>query len=120
MRIITIILIAAFFLQGTIKSFIFIRFKINQDFIAKNLCIKKEIEENDCEGNCCLRAELEKQEKSENPLPNFLKEKIETLLYICFPTSVFIAQNNPRIKFFDFLLPSQAGFLDAVFHPPSL
>ena len=56
---------------------LFIQLKLNQEFIAKNLCVKKEIEDNDCNGSCCLKMALEKAEKKEKESPQFLKQQEE-------------------------------------------
>ena len=37
-----------------------VNYQVNKDFIAKNLCIKKEVKKNTCEGMCYLKKELEK------------------------------------------------------------
>ena len=47
-------------------SGIWLNFKMNQSFIAKNLCVKKEIKENTCKGKCHLKKELEKVQTQEN------------------------------------------------------
>lgn len=47
---------------------IFINFKIHQEYIAKNLCVEKEIENNTCMGCCQLKKEI-----NENEIPNQLK-----------------------------------------------
>ncbi|OYX85215.1 MAG: hypothetical protein B7Y83_05450 [Flavobacteriales bacterium 32-34-25] len=57
-------------------------FKINQNEIAKTLCVLREQRNNTCNGNCVLRAELKKQAEKEEKHTILLKEKIEILYTI--------------------------------------
>jgi hypothetical protein len=44
---------------------IYVSFKINQDNIAKALCVKKEVKNNGCQGKCHLKKQLEKSDEEE-------------------------------------------------------
>ncbi|WP_281638182.1 hypothetical protein [Flavobacterium marginilacus] len=57
-------------------------FKINQDEIAKTLCVLREQKNNTCNGNCVLKAELKKQAEKEEKNTTLLKEKIESIYTI--------------------------------------
>lgn len=81
---ISIIILAAFLIQTSAKFIIIVSFELNRDYISKNLCVKKDIANNDCEGKCCLKESLNKAEKSENSNPNFPKEKFEFLYFTGF------------------------------------
>ncbi len=56
------------------KVSVFVSFKINQKYIASNICEKKDIPQNTCEGNCFLKKELQKEvekaKKSSNKYTN--------------------------------------------------
>lgn len=41
-----------------LPSIIYLNFKVNQEFIAANLCVEREIEESTCNGNCQLKKSL--------------------------------------------------------------
>ena len=72
------ILIGLLFSNIFLKSAILLDFTINQDFISKTLCIKKDVVENTCNGKCHLSKQLEKsEEQSEDApvLPQNLKEE---------------------------------------------
>ncbi len=62
-----------------LKVSIYIDFKINQDFIAKVLCIKKDVPNNGCQGNCHLKKQLSKTEEipASEELPNNLITKLK-------------------------------------------
>ncbi len=60
---------------------IYAKFKINQDEIAKTICIQRKIANNTCNGNCELKKSLKQFEDNEKEMQNNLKEKSE-LVYI--------------------------------------
>ncbi|WP_245980374.1 hypothetical protein [Flavobacterium aquicola] len=81
---------------------IYAKFKINQDEIAKTICIQRKVANNTCNGNCELKKSLKQFADSEKEMQNNLKEKAE-LIYIqntletavTFTTnSSFISQKN--------------------------
>jgi hypothetical protein len=60
---------------------VYVKFKINQDEIAKTICVQREIANNTCNGNCELKKSLKKFDDNEKQMQNNLKEKLE-LVYI--------------------------------------
>jgi hypothetical protein len=60
---------------------VYAKFKINQDEIAKTICIQRKIANNTCNGRCELRKSLKKFEDNERKMDNNLKEKSD-LVYI--------------------------------------
>ena len=60
---------------------VYVSFKINQNEIAKTICIQREIANNTCNGSCELRKSLKKFEDNERKMNNNLKEKSD-LVYI--------------------------------------
>lgn len=99
---------------------IFLSFKINQDYIATNLCIEKDIEGSTCKGCCQLKKKLEEQEQKKEALPPVQSGKID----ITFNTP----EQNPRINYYpgQSLLPIYGveeytfSFLSRIFHPPRI
>lgn len=79
-QITTFILALLIFLQPLSKIWIVVSFKINQDTIAKTLCVKKEIKGNTCQGKCHLKKQLDKaDEEEQKQTPTSSKEKVEVL-----------------------------------------
>jgi hypothetical protein len=79
-QVTTIILALLIFLHPFSKVFIYVSFKINQDVIAKTLCVKKEIKNNCCQGKCHLKKQLDKaDEEEQKQAPTNTKEKLEVL-----------------------------------------
>jgi plasmid maintenance system antidote protein VapI len=60
---------------------VYAKFKINQDEIAKTICIQRKLAKNTCNGRCELQKSLKKFADNEKEMQNNLKEKSE-LVYI--------------------------------------
>lgn len=58
---------------------IYTNFKINQDEIAKTICIQRKVANNTCNGLCELRKSLKKYDDNEKKMQNILKDKIEVV-----------------------------------------
>jgi hypothetical protein len=63
------------------KSIIVFEFTINQSYIAKNLCVKRQEKVNSCKGNCHLIKELQSDDQREQSLPSSASLKYETLAF---------------------------------------
>jgi hypothetical protein len=120
----TILLALLIFLQPFSKIWIVISFKINQESIAKTLCIKKEIKENTCQGKCHLKKQLDKaDEREQKQTPKTQKEKVEVLY--CYNQTpfdflkliVFYENRNLGAYKSNFYATS---FITDIFHPPKL
>lgn len=81
-QVTAIILATLIFLQPFSKIWIVVSFKINQESIAKTLCIKKEIKGNTCQGKCHLKKQLDKADDEEKKQTQTnKKEKVEVLYF---------------------------------------
>ena len=79
-QVTTILLVLLIFLQPFSKIWIVVSFKINQESIAKTLCVKKEVKNNTCQGKCHLKKQLDKADEDEQKeTPTNAKEKVEVL-----------------------------------------
>lgn len=102
------------------NAFVFITFKINQKEIAKNLCVKKEIQNNTCKGQCYLAKQLKKAAEKEQKESQNAKEKQEViyilphLSYHAIPIADINKRN--RIGYWVKGRPKSVSF--AIFHPP--
>ena len=59
------------------EMLIYFSFKMNQDYIAKNLCVEKDIEGSTCKGCCQLKKKLEDQQQKKEALPTSRVEKLD-------------------------------------------
>lgn len=56
----------------------YIDYAINKDYIAKNLCIKKDIPNNCCQGKCHLNKQIKKVEETNKTKDNNTNKKIQS------------------------------------------
>jgi hypothetical protein len=106
-------------LQPFSKMSIYIFFKINQDQIAKTLCVKKNIKNNTCKGKCHLKKQLQETEKGDQT-PEDQKEKFE-VQFFCHQKlpSVHSFNYSHKIPFSEYHNHHYAFiFLGSTFHPP--
>jgi hypothetical protein len=54
---------------------VFASFKINQEYIARNLCVEKDIEGSDCRGCCQLKKKVNEQQEQKQQLPQTQEQK---------------------------------------------
>ena len=78
-----ILLFIGILFQTFSKVIIFINFEINQDYIAKNICVKKNIPNNHCNGKCHLNKLLKEDDNKQDttPFANFKQIKEVQLFY---------------------------------------
>lgn len=102
-----VILLSSILLLPTFGIIIvFAKFKINQDEIAKTICIQRKIANNGCNGNCELKKSLKKFDDNEKEMQNNLKGKLE-LVYIQntlennFSIVTFVAFTQKNYFYFD-------------------
>lgn len=108
-------------IQPMNKLIIFISFKINQEYIAKNLCVNRDEPITVCYGKCQLTKKIKEQEKKEKEYPQIALQKDFNLFYHIDGTadqSTIIAteseyQSNYFI-FYHILNPVD------IFHPPKV
>jgi len=60
--------------------FVVMSFKLNQDYIAKNICENRFRPKMHCNGNCVLMKKLKQQEKEEQKNPVTLKLEVSTVI----------------------------------------
>jgi hypothetical protein len=99
---------------------IFLSFKINQETIAKTLCIEKDVQGSTCKGCCQLKKKLDEQKEQKKdmaPLPEnkqdliFFAESLALNLFTT-ETSNLLQINNVNNYVF--------SINQSVFHPPKL
>lgn len=114
-------LILTLFGNAFLKSAILFDFKVNQEFIAKTLCIQKEEVRNTCNGKCHLNQQLEKADEGSDDSPTSLNEIQEVLLFLSsteentLAEDEFVCDKNPSTTT---LFLQEKTF--SIFHPPQL
>jgi len=120
----TYLVLFAFALQIGSRIYVLVDFKINQEYIAENLCEKKDEPESCCEGKCHLAEELNEIEELESNTPinseNSKKEKIEDFpLFLNSNQSIAPINNESKQSFNELFVKTNSGFTVELFHPPS-
>ena len=115
-----ILVVSGILLQNLNKVIILINFQLNRAYIAKNLCVKKEVENNCCQGSCHLKEELDKEDKKEQaPTAPSFKDKNETQLF--YQTINLSNVNTLGMELSAYVLYKETETVSvcfSVFHPP--
>ncbi|MBK8413099.1 MAG: hypothetical protein IPL22_00470 [Bacteroidetes bacterium] len=74
-RLLSAVLVCAVLLSSFSGMVSFAGYQLNKSFIAKVLCINKEVPEKNCQGKCHLKKELEKQEDQQKNSGNTIDDK---------------------------------------------
>lgn len=80
-HIFSILLILSILTFQFSELLIYVAFKIEQDYIAQNLCIEKDVEDSSCKGCCHLIKKLNEQQDHKNELPPVQTEKMNISFY---------------------------------------
>ncbi|WP_347841240.1 hypothetical protein [uncultured Draconibacterium sp.] len=117
-HLVSIILLCSVLLFQFSELVVFLSFKINQDYIAENLCVEKDIEGSTCKGCCQLKKRINEQEQQKKEFPPNHKEKQN--IDFCAQTYgvmlVLYAQHKKhgRAYYKNYYLLN----INSVFHPP--
>lgn len=99
---------------------VYLTFKINQDEIAKTLCIKKEVKNNTCNGKCYLAKQLKKAAEKEKQESSDLKERQElvyTQITSEYSFTPILAIEKARMIISHYCEKSKSVSF-SIFHPP--
>jgi hypothetical protein len=99
---------------------IIVSFKINQNYIAKNLCEQRNVKNNCCHGCCQLKKRLaENDQKEQKQIPTNLNEKniFSTYIFNEINKQIFSDIFN-NINYNIYLLFIPNSYYIAIFHPP--
>ena len=123
-NIVVIFLSLLIFLQPFSKVWIYVSFKINQDYIAKNLCENIAEPKMLCNGKCQLMKKLKQADKEEQKqLPQTLKDKSEVLYCHNLTNSSICRQiyfADKKQSFFDYKFQYSSSYHTNIFRPPKI
>ena len=122
-NLISVLLAFLILLQSFSKVWIIFSFKINQDYIARVLCINRDKPEMHCNGNCILmqriKADEEQEKKDMSQKLKDLKDVCYCLRYFASPSEYLISQAGKQINTFHYQPPITSDFVKGIFHPPN-
>jgi hypothetical protein len=120
-KFVVFVMLMAVVLQGVNRWAIYIQFQLNREYIAKNLCVKKEVKNNCCQGSCQLSKRLgEQDDPKQNTGSTSSKQQHEQILYLdALQTIAFEYQLNKGQKsIFHYASNLPVGSKTSPFHPP--
>jgi hypothetical protein len=112
-------LATAMLFKAFLAPAVFIDFKLNQDYIAKVLCINREKPQLECNGQCILMEKMKNTQDSENPEQS-QSSKSQLLEIFSELTTIFHPLIFPTVeeKFFEYTEQALVSYLSQIFHPP--
>lgn len=119
-KYIIIVLCGLIFLPSLGSMFVYASFKLNQQEIAKTICVQRKQIFNSCNGRCELQKSLKKYSDNEKQMQDSLKEKVE-IVYICNSevNFTFLPPVGYHKNVFAFLRSKPIGISSATFRPPA-
>jgi len=112
------ILIVSLFSFQFSEGLIFVSFKINQEYIAKNLCIEKDVAGSTCKGCCQLKKKLNEQKEQKEQLPPQQTNKNDFNVFAHSFCKLQLPYNFSKINFGNPADLYHFQSASAVFHPP--
>lgn len=120
--ILTPVFILLILVHPFIHTLIYVKFRVNQDYIAKTLCEKKDVKGNTCHGCCQLKKQLKKTD--EQPLKEVPKSRtIKIDISYCNYFHIIEQQARYPLNLNRGFNSFNSGFLssdyiNSIFHPP--
>jgi len=100
---------------------VYFNFKINQEEIARTICIQKDLIINTCNGRCVLEKKLTQLENKQKQTENNLKERFELVYTSISVNQIITTQMAPvsvKEKFASVPTEKYEANLLSIFHPP--
>lgn len=106
-------------LKAFIVPVVYIDFKLNQDYIARVLCINRDKPELHCEGNCILMQKIKDAQQSDDQdkSQNMQRYVVEIVCDATFAFT-FISAFSPKAVYFEYEDRIISNYLSNSFHPP--
>lgn len=116
---ITLFILFLFVFQNTSSLWIIGAFYVNQDYIAKNICINRFDAVPTCKGQCFLTKELKASEKKGQKLPNTTYKEIQLFCENEIPFSfqnptILFKKSYPILKIDN----QKSTYIFSIYHPP--
>jgi hypothetical protein len=99
---------------------VYVTFKINQDEIAKTICIQRKAANNTCNGRCDLRKSLKAFDDNEKKMDNNLKEKSDFVYIPNYIETIITTPKNIESKttIFSNFTKKPISVSNTTFRPP--
>jgi hypothetical protein len=115
---VAVILLFGMLTQMFSKELSLIEYSVNKEFISSELCVKKNIPDNDCQGKCHLKKELSRDDDTQ-PVRNAKVKAAQdvNLIHSEIQTITFNSDFS-FTKRFVYNVPLTGTFQNEVSHPP--
>lgn len=118
-RCITLFILLLLVFQNSGNIWIIGDFYINQDYIAKNLCINRFDTVPICNGKCYLDNKLKASEKEDKKFPTIIYKEVQLFLQDPIQFSFIMIRLLFKKKFPVLYIGSQnSEFIFSIYHPP--
>ncbi len=117
---IALLLVTLFLVQSFTRTFIYLNYQANKDYISNVLCENKAKKEMHCEGKCHLKKELQEEEKKESTPTGSSKQKFETQLFNSIDFQELVFTSTISYSRFFYTSSHSEEHLTPVFQPPAL
>ncbi|MNJ86572.1 hypothetical protein D3C87_40750 [compost metagenome] len=124
-RILLFLIICSFLTQASVRTFVFIDWKINQIRITELYCVNKDNPMMHCNGKCYLSKQLKKieadYEESKAPFNPKNMKAVEFLLFVEKLTPAafeFAGADQSAFMGGIYIEPAKYHFSNSIFHPP--
>jgi hypothetical protein len=121
-KIVIYFLLIAFVFQTTSNLWIISSFYINQDYIAKNVCVNRFDKIPVCYGKCFLTKQLKENDKEQQKTPNVKDKEIQLYFYaqktLQFNRNITVDKATKVIITKDCNITNP--LLYSIFHPPKM
>ena len=97
---------------------VLLSFKMNQDYIAKFLCIEKDVPESNCKGCCQLKKELDEQHESKEATPQSENKQVEIQFFNSYLILQHIQANTAQKLLIFYIGTEGVSYQTKIFHPP--
>ncbi len=104
--------------QSLSKLIILAKFEVQRDYIAKNLCVKKEEVNNCCQGNCHLQKQLSEDDKNQDQQKTIFKGKYTDNHFLNKFVFIIHLDEKPVSKFDNYKTQKTISYPANIFHPP--
>jgi len=99
---------------------IFVSFKLNQDFVAKNLCVEKDVAGSTCKGCCQLKKKLNEQQEQKKELPPLPDNKQNINFFAETFRSIIQRFESKKQISLEYVNNYEFSLNLIVFHPPKM
>lgn len=120
-KVVLFLLLVSMVLQGINRGLVYVQFQLNREYIAKNLCVKKEVKNNCCQGSCQLSKKLGEDSQTKNTSPNSSLKVAKEFWMLYVNQQKISLDLKPTISnrvLFPYNRQFTNGSLTSLFHPP--